>query len=303
MAKTCTIIKAGRADTYGRPLLVGQSYTGPDDEVFSLWQSGFASVVGAPGAFLPATAIQQKVIAQINIPFLIMPGDGSANGCQFTGTNGAFTLSAAILAQTWTTIAACYSYFSSGFGGSSLPAGWYWTEFSSDTAGIVYAETYTGGTPRRPTTKTSITPNLSGWVTATTNEVVGPQGFLLPGAALGKNGNIQVLVGQVGSTVGTKTYRAKLDATNIVSTATTGSPVGETIHTITCMDSNTKKLLGRASAASNAGVAFFVTTYLTGNQVDIDTSIDQYLSFALQQSTNLATPILTRAVVVATYGE
>lgn len=56
MAKTCTIIKAGRADTYGRPLLVGQTYTGPDDEVFSLWQSGFASVDGAPEAFLPATA-------------------------------------------------------------------------------------------------------------------------------------------------------------------------------------------------------------------------------------------------------
>jgi len=303
MAKTCTIIKAGRADTYGRPLLVGQSYTGPDDEVFSLWQSGFASVVGAPGAFLPATAIQQKVIAQINIPFLIMPGDGAANGCQFTGTNGAFTLSAAIISQIGTTLAGCYSYFSSGFGGSSLAAGWYWTEFSSDTAGTVYAETYTGGKPRRPTTKTSITPNLSGWVTATTNEVVGPQGFLLPGTALGKNGNIQALVGQVGSIVGTKTYKAKLDATNIVSTVTTGSPVGETIHTITCMDSTTKKLLGRASAASNSGVAFFVTTYSTGNLAEIDTSVNQYLSFSLQQSTNLATPILTRALAVATYGE
>ncbi len=250
-------------------------------------------------AVIPGT----NVIAVSTIPFLIMPGDGAANGCQFTGTNGAFTLSAAIIASIGTSLAGCYAYFSANFGGSSLPAGLYWTEFSSDTAGIVYAETYTGGTPRRPTTKTSITPNLSGWVTATTNEVVGPQGFLLPGTALGKNGNIQVLVGQVGSIVGTKTYRAKLDATNIVSTVTAGSPVGETIHTITCMDSTTKKLLGRASTALNTGVAFFVTTYSTGNLADIDTSVDQYLSFSLQQSTNMATPILTRAVVVATYGE
>ena len=303
MAKTCTIIKAGRADTYGRPLLVGQSYTGPDDEVFSLWQSGFASVVGAPGAFLPATAIQQEVIAQINIPFLIMPGDGAANGCQFTGSGGAFTLSAAILANISTSLAGCYAYFSAGFGGSSLQAGWYWTEFSSDTAGIVYAETYTTGTPRWQTTKTSITPNLSGWVTATTNEVVGPQGFLLPGTALGKNGNIQALVGQAGSIVGTKTYKAKLDATNIVSTVTTSSPVGETIHTITCMDSTTKKLLGRASAVLNTGVSFFINAYSTGNLAEIDTSVNQYLSFSLQQNTNLATPILTRALAVATYGE
>lgn len=301
MAKTCTIIKAGRADTYGRPLLVGQSYTGPDDEVFSLWQTGFATVDGAPGAFLPATAIQQQVVAQVNIPFLIMPGDGAANGCQFTGTNGTFTLSAAIIANIGTSLAGCYAYFSANFGGSSLPAGWYWTEFSSDTAGIVYAETYTTGMPRRPATKTAITPNLSGWVTATTNEVVGPQGFILP--TLGKNGNVQILIGQTGSTTGTKSHRAMIGSTVVAASGSTGSPTIETLHIVTCTDSNTEKCLGRINASAFAGVGKESSLWATANQVSVDTSGNTEMRISLQQSTNVATPILLRSLITATYGE
>jgi len=303
MSKTCTIIKAGRSDTYGRPLLVGQIYTGPDDEVFSLWQSGFASVDGAPGAFIDAPAIKQQIIAISSIPFLIMPGDGAANGCQFTGTNGAFTLSAAIIANIGASLAGCYAYFSAGFGGSSLPAGWYWTEFSSDTAGIVYAETYGGGQPRRPATKTPITPNLSGWVTGSTSEIVGPSGFVLPADALGNNGSLQVFFGQAGSTAGTKTYRAKIDTTNVLQNGTSTSPVGDTLHTLSCIDSPTEKLLGRVTSTSVTGIGLFGTTYVAINQVSVNTAINQQFSFSLQQSTPLSTPILMRAYAIATYGE
>jgi len=304
MSKTCTIIKAGRSDTYGRPLLVGQIYTGPDDEVFSLWQSGFASVDGAPGSFIDAPAIKQQIIAISPIPFLIMPGDGAANGCRFTGTNGAFTLSAAIITNIGTSLAGCYAYFSASFGGSSLPAGWYWTEFSSDTAGIVYAETYATGSgqPGRPATKTPITPNLSGWVTGSTSEIVGPSGFILPADALGNNGNLQVFLGQAGSTAGTKTYRAKIDTTNVVQTGNSTSPTGETLHNVTCRDSPTEKLCGRATTGSNTGVATFSTTYVSTNAVSVSTAINQIVSISLQQSTNVATPILLRAYAIATYG-
>ena len=51
MTTTCTITKAGRCDTYGRPLLVGHSYTSSDDEIKSLWQAGFCSVTDAPTIF------------------------------------------------------------------------------------------------------------------------------------------------------------------------------------------------------------------------------------------------------------
>lgn len=305
MSKTCTIIKAGRSDTYGRPLLVGQIYTGPDDEVFSLWQSGFASVDGAPGAFIDAPAIKQQIIAVSNIPFLIMPGDGAANGCRFTGTNGAFTLSAAIIANIGTSLAGCYAYFSASFGGSSLPAGWYWTEFSSDTAGIVYAETYASGSgqPGRPATKTPITPNLSGWVTGSTSEIVGPSGFILPANALGSNGNLQVFLGVGGSTAGTKTFRAKIDTTNVVQTGTATSPTGESLHTVTCVDSPTEKFCGRSTSTSSTGVAAFNTTYAAANATSVNTAIEQRLSFSLQSSTNVAGAVLFRAIAVATYGK
>lgn len=303
MAKTCTIIKAGRADTYGRPLLVGQSYTGPDDEVFSLWQSGFASVDGAPGAFLPAAAIRQQLIAAIGIPFVIMPGDGAANGCQFTGTNGTFTLSAAIIANIGTSLAGCYAYFSANFGGSSLPAGWYWTEFSSDTAGIVYAETYTSGKVSRPTTKTAITPNLSGWVTGTTNEVVGPTGFVLPGGALGKNGKLSFNAKLAGSTTGNKTYRLKIANTTVVTTGTSTSPVGETLNNITCVDSHTDKNCGRSTNTASSGVGSYTTAYVSASFVQVDTSVDCVATISLQNSSNVGGIVLLSSDVVATYGE
>lgn len=247
--------------------------------------------------------IMSRTIARCNIPFLIMPGDGAANGCQFTGTNGTFTLSAPIIAYIGTSLAGCYAYFSANFGGSSLPAGWYWTEFSSDTAGIVYAATYTSGKVRRPATKTAITPNLSGWVTGTTIEVVGPSGFVLPGSALGKNGSLSTFFGQAGSTAGQKTFRLKDGTTNLVQTGTLTSPTGESLHTLTCMDSHTEKTVGRSTTGSATGVALFTTSYVTANTISLDTSVDRTLSISLQQSTNVATPVLLRAYAVATYGE
>jgi len=303
MAKTCTIIKAGRADTYGLPLLVGQSYTGPDDEVFSLWQSGFASVVGAPGAFLPATAIQQKVIAQSNIPFLIMPGDGAANGCQFTGSGGAFTLSAAILANSGKLLTSCYAYFSESFGGSSLPAGWYWTEFSSDTEGIVYAETYTSGNALRPTTKTALTPNLSGWVTGTTNEVVGPNGFILPAGCLGKNGSLTQCASMAGSLSSEKRFTCKIGSNYVYRLCPNSSPVGESMFVMSCKDSHTEKFCGRSGTGAPTGYGIFGTAIATAWTFSVDTSQDVTLDYGLQQVTSTAGVIVTRFDAVATYGE
>jgi hypothetical protein len=255
---------------------------------------GSRAVTGSTGA---------QVIAQIGIPFLIMPGDGSANGCQFTGTGGAFTLTAAIIANIWPSLAGCYAYFSANFGGSSLPAGWYWTEFSSDTAGIVYAETYTSGKVKSPATKTAITPNLSGWVTGTTVEITGPNGFVLPGTALGKNGVLELFLSQAGSTTGTKSYRMQLDGTNVFQNGGTASPVGDSLHTATCTDSVSEKQLGRTSAISFVSLGSATTGFSAANRVSIDTSIDRTVSLSLQQSTNVSTPVLMRFSLKATYGE
>ncbi len=244
-----------------------------------------------------------QIIATSSIPFLIMPGDGSANGCQFTGSGGAFTLSAAIISGIGTSLAGCYAYFSANFGGSSLPAGWYWTEFSSDTAGIVYANTYTSGKPTRPVTKTAISPSLTGWITGTTNEITGPTGFVLDGSILGKNGLLQTFYSMAASTAGTHSYRGKLDTTNYFVGGNTTFPVSEMLHTLQCLDSHTEKLCSRNSNAVSGGVGVSSGSYTSAAFISIDTSAPRILSFSLQQSTNVAWAVLMRAVVIAIYGE
>lgn len=244
-----------------------------------------------------------KVIAQCNIPFLIMPGDGAANGCLFTGTNGAFTLSAAINANIGPSLAGCYAYFSANFGGSSLPAGWYWTEFSSDTAGIVYADTYTTGKPTRIATKTAIATNLSGWVTATTSEIIGLTGFLCAGTALGKNGCLSVYLRQAGSIIGNKTFRTGIGSTTASVTGSTTGPTAETLQYISCIDSSTSKFVGRVAANGTGGVASLSGGYGAAQIISVDTSVDTNLYVSLQGSTNLAAPVLLTALITAQYGE
>lgn len=251
-------------------------------------------------AVIPGT----NVIAVSNIPFLIMPGDGAANGCQFTGTNGAFTLSSAILANSRFGLDGCYCYFSANFGGSSLPAGWYYTAFSSDTAGIVYAETYTGGIPRRQSVLTPIATNLSGWITATTNEVTGPSGFILPGSALGKNGFLSILLGYFGSTSGTKTYRVSAAGVTVAAVGATTNPIAESLLGLNCKDSHSKKsLLRSSSTGASTGVGTAAATYAASFNTDVDTSVDCEITITLQQSTNVATPVLVRSLITATYGD
>ena len=295
MAKTCTIIKAGRADTYGRPLLVGQSYTGPDDEVFSLWQSGFASVAGAPGAFMPATQIQQFVIAQSNTPFFIMHGDGAANGCQFTGSAGAFTVSAAIVTSAGSLLSGCYAYLSANFGGSSRPAGWYWCEFSSDTAGILYANQYTGGPVRRPSANVAFSENLTGWVTGPTTEITIANDILLPGTALGKNGRIRMSVSGTGTTTGTKSYRLRDASTNLLAIfATTTTPSFAQEGEVFCIDSDTVKRQGRIYGTAG--------TVLQAAQVtSLSTAVDQLLSISIQSSSNMSAAVLDTFMISAIF--
>ena len=131
MTTTCTITKSGRCDTYGRPLLVGQSYTSSDDEIKSLWQAGFCSVTDAPTIFEAPTYPSPQQIAAIGVPFCILPGDGSTTGLQFTGSAGAFTLSAAILTNAWNALKGCWCYMPANFGRTAYPAGWYWAVFSA----------------------------------------------------------------------------------------------------------------------------------------------------------------------------
>jgi hypothetical protein len=263
---TQTVILTQPVRVSGSVLAAGTTQTLAKDIAADLVARGFATPSGNPTWIYPTIA-QSVLIENITIPFLIMPGDGSANGCQFTGTLGAFTLSAAIIANVGASLSGCYAYFSANFGGSTLPAGWYWTEFSSDTAGIVYSNTYSSGRPLRPATKTAFAINLTGFVTGSTAEIVAINSIILRGGTLGKNGALDFMLRQCGSTAGNKTYRAKIDTTTIISTGNGGSPVVDTQHSIVCVDSNTIKTLGRTSGSSPTSIGSTSTAYQTSSYV------------------------------------
>ena len=244
----------------------------------------------------------QSVIAQSNIPFLIMPGDGGANGCRFSGTAGAFTLSAAILANLQPSIAECYCYFSANFGGSARPAGWYYTEFSSDTAGIVYTEMHSSGTPVIPETKTAFAENLTGRITASTGEITA-MSFPLPANVAGKNGLFEFYINQCGSSAGNKTYIVSIDTTNVVRTGNSTNPVGGSLHYVACVNSHTKKQTGRMLYSAPTGLGVFGNSVVAAHLASVDTSVDRALNVIMQGSTNLAAPIMLNFSANSTFGE
>jgi len=300
MTTTCTITKAGRCDTYGRPLLVGQTYTSSDDEIKSLWQAGFCSVTDAPTIFEAPSYPYPQQIAAIGTPFAILPGDGSTTGLQFTGSAGAFTLSAAILTNAWNALKGCWCYMPSGFGRTAYPAGWYWAVFSSDTAGVLYADTYVSGRPTRDFSPTAFPVNLSGWLTQTTSEVTGPTGFTYRGGSMGKSGSVKTHWRIVGNTTNTKTYREYLGLTAVATMGVTTSPVLEVLTSVFNQGDSQKQITSAANAMPGVGTA--LSSFTVSSAVAIDTDSDQAVSISMQNSTNVACSILLHADVSVTYG-
>jgi len=303
---TQTVILTQPVRVSGVVLDAGTTQVLARDIAADLVARGFATTVGTP-VWQGLIGASQICIANSNVPLLIMPGDGGANGCTFTGTAGAFALSAAILATIGTALAECYAYFSANFGGSSRPAGWYFTKFSSDTAGIVYANSYASGKPTVPAVLTPFTENLTGRITASTSEIVALSGLMLPANALGKNGELSCFLRQAGSTTGNKTYRVRAeDASSslLVTTGAAGSPVSDSLNYVSCADSHTRKHCGRSVASAIAGVGVQGTVYYAASTVDTcDTSINQRLAITMQGSSALSAPTLIAAKINATYGD
>ena len=301
MTTTCTITKSGRCDTYGRPLLVGQSYTSSDDEIKSLWQAGFCSVTDAPTIFEAPTYPSPQQIAAIGVPFCILPGDGSTTGLQFTGSAGAFTLSAAILTNAWNALKGCWCYMPSGFGRSGYAAGWYWAVFSSDTAGVLCSDKYVSGRPVRDFSPTAFPVNLNGWLTQTTAEVTGPTGFTLRGGSMGPNGCLKSHFRSSGNLTGTKTFKGYLGSSVFSSIAPTVNPTTEIITSFCNQGVANAQLVSGIN--SNTGVGVVSNVFTTSSYAVIDTTTDKNISYTLQLSVNTACAMLLHADVTVTYGE
>ena len=300
MTTTCTITKEGRCDTYGRPLLVGQSYTSSDDEIKSLWQAGFCSVTDAPTIFEAPSYPYPQQIAAIGVPFCILPGDGSTTGLQFTGSAGAFTLSAAILTNAWNALKGCWCYMPSGFGRSGYAAGWYWAVLSSDTAGVLYTDTYVSGRVTRAFSPTAFPVNLAGWLTQTVSEVTGPTGLVLPGGSMGPSGNIKIHARGSGNITSTKSFRHYLGSTAIFTTQPTTSPSYEFLVVTANQGSESLQSNARVSAVTGVGLNSAACTAAEASS--INTSADQPYSVSLQISATSGCAVLLHSDVTATYG-
>lgn len=302
MTTTCTITKEGRCDTYGRPLLVGQTYTSSDDEIKSLWQAGFCSVTDAPEVFEKVVYPYPKQVAVSGIPFVIPPGDGAAVGLQFTGSAGAFTLSSAILANLWNVLKGSWMYLPANFGGSSYPAGWYWAVFSSDTAGILYTDTYTSGTPKRPASPTAFPTNLTGWLTTTTAEITGPTGFVLPGGSMGPNGSLKSHLRLSGNATANKNFRMYAGSSSIgFANSITTLPNSEILISACNQGSIASQVVSRSVAVPGVG-AVAGSVAVAGEATAVDFAADQTLSISLQISTTSACAVLLHADTTCTYG-
>ena len=240
-------------------------------------------------------------IASIGVPFIIPPGDGAAVGLQFTGTAGAFTLSAAILTNAWNALKGCWMYLTASFGGSTCPAGWYWAVFSSDTAGIVYTDTYVSGKPVRPSSPVAFSIDLTGRLTSTTSEVTGPTGFTLLGGSMGPSGTLKAHSRMMGNITANKTFKIYLDSTQVAFFGTlTTNPNSESIVSVRNQASESLQLCSHQLA--NPGVGQVAGSFLANEYAAIDTTTDKTLSYSLQISTNAACAILLHADVSVTYG-
>lgn len=265
-------------------------------------RQGTDNVWGYPDStdFAEAFSTTPKTVMSIGVPFVILPGDGAAAGMFFTGTAGAFTLSAAILTNVWNALKGCWCYLPANFGGKTYPAGWYWAVFSSDTAGILYNNTYSSGSPSRPATPTAFVDNLAGWLTQTTSEVTGPTGFTLLGGSMGPNGNIKIYTRGSGNTTANKTYRHYLGSTIIANFPLATNPSYEFLVITANQGSESLQSNPRVSALSGVGV--YSTVCSSAEASSIDTLLDQKYSISLQISTNAACAILLHADVSVTYG-
>jgi hypothetical protein len=120
------------------------------------------------------------VIGQTGIP-MIVPSSGSI------GNNGALSGITALPAV----YASCYMYFpaSAIFVGSL--AGMYYVVMSSNTAGTIYNNAYTGGTPTVPASPTAFVTTGPGAYTQTTSAVE-VLSYTVPANAIGVNGRLEV---------------------------------------------------------------------------------------------------------------
>lgn len=121
------------------------------------------------------------VLANFGIP-LIVPSSGSI------GNNGALTAIAALP----DTYSKCFMYFPADSIEVGIPAGIYYVEMSSTTAGTIYNNEYQGGSPSAPDTPTAFVTTGPGAYTQDIAIDIDLFSLTIEANSLGVNGSLQL---------------------------------------------------------------------------------------------------------------
>lgn len=201
--------------------------------------------VGAAGTLListgaaltfesPAALGLPQRLGQCGVP-LVLCSSGTM------GNNGALSGLTALP----TTLSAAYVWLPAGAIQAASPAGWYYTVFSGASAGTVYQQTYSSGTPTVPATPTPWVSTGPGAFTQTTGAVTA-WNLSVAGGLLGVNGELRLSASWAfASSANTKTFSAAYGAFTF-QTATATTTVG----------------LGIASGLQNSGATGHQTALL-----------------------------------------
>jgi len=208
-----------------------------------------------------------RILGQSTLPF-ILPSSGTM------GNNGALSLTTALPYTPFN----AYVYLPLGAISSGSAAGWYFAQFSSATAGTVYNNVYTSGTPAIPTTPTAFVTTGPGAYTQTTGTYLPSYQVTIQANLLGLNGSIEVTGNlSLTTTSNNKGYRLYYGGQEINGGYTTTSPVSLPLH----------------GGFSNRGQTNIQVNLLSGNMTGIggnpfgpfitsvDSTVNQTLAFDL----------------------
>lgn len=234
---------------------------------------GGSSVISPQSASLAGQNGSIAFVASSSAIPMIQVSSGSM------GNNGALTG----VTSLPSTFAKCYLYLPASAISAGSTAGWYYAQMSSATAGTVFNNTYTSGTPTVPASPLAFATTGPGAFTGDTTE----QGVLvsIPANGVGPNGRIVIDVSFANNnTAGTKTRRVRwggIAGTVVVSGADTTS-IGLTIRGAAIANRGATGAQELASGIFSSSASFSLPTTTTAT---VDTTAAQTVAISVQKGT------------------
>lgn len=217
--------------------------------------------ISAGGVMAP---VAQRLQCSSGLPF-VMPSNGT-----ISNTSGGVTVGTAFDYI----IGPSYTYFPSGALFASSPAGWYYTLWTAATIGTVYANTYTNGAPKIPSTPTPLVTVAGAYTQVTGLDVIGPN-VVVPGGAMGDNGSIEwQRVVNNNNSAGSKGYPTFFGGTNVQGLNQTTNPKEAGAGSIKNRGRKTAQISANAAHGDSGNAS-------TLNKSTVDTAQNQILAMGI----------------------